>query len=291
MFAEPAIYFYFFYRWLVLPLAGSLFVNPANPEGSPMPFSVQYEEANVLIHEDEREVSIHDLSTLRRKEIVLEIVKVEQPVHFEEIVLRIRDAFQWSRAGDPSRNAVKDALDLAVESNQLTAEKRNQVRGGEKDEEDRDVFYSLSGGQSVTVRDRRKARSKTPLDVRRLPPAELREAIIHVVSNTSGVAKDRLVREIAGLLGKRVSDNFTAAVDEQIGTLVETGRLERRDGDCYAAIPLSDGRDSRTPTAGVATEPDTETKLLQAINNLNTAFEIVMSEQSSVKQLLAARGN
>jgi hypothetical protein len=71
-----------------------------------------------------------------------------------------------------------------------------------------------------------------------LPPAEIREALAEIVEVHLGVVRDEAVIEASRLFGiKATSPQLRRVVEEQMQLLLESGRLEERNGKLY--VPQS----------------------------------------------------
>ena len=62
---------------------------------------------------------LRDISAREMSEWVLQVVEVESPVHFEEVVRRIREAARLERAGDPIKRAIRKGIRAAVRETKL----------------------------------------------------------------------------------------------------------------------------------------------------------------------------
>jgi hypothetical protein len=106
-----------------------------------------------------------------------QVVAIEGPVHIDEVICRIRDAWGLKRAGGRIQDAVERAVAVAIRQQRLV---------------DEDDFYSVPHGD-VVVRDRSEARSPTLRKPEMLPPAEIRLALLDIVASNFGATDDQLV--------------------------------------------------------------------------------------------------
>ena len=103
---------------------------------------------------------IHEVSPAELAPVVLKIIKVEGPIHGEEIARRVTQLWGLRRTGKRIRDAVAQAIRSAARSS-----------GVQHDGE----FYSLSSQPEVLVRDRGDVAVATLRCPEMLPPAEVRE--------------------------------------------------------------------------------------------------------------------
>ena len=104
---------------------------------------------------------IHEVSPAELAPVVLKIIKVEGPIHGEEIARRVTQLWGLRRTGKRIRDAVAQAIRSAARSS-----------GVQHDGE----FYSLSSQPEVLVRDRGDVAVATLRRPEMLPPAEVRKS-------------------------------------------------------------------------------------------------------------------
>jgi hypothetical protein len=161
----------------------------------------------------------HELPLPRRMDIVARVVKVEGPVHEEEVARRVASLAGRSRAGARIAAAVQEALDEAVHIGQL-------VRDGR--------FVAPAEQDRVPVRDRSNVRAAGLRDVEMLPPAEVRAALLHVVEHYYGAAVDEAVVKVARLLGFKITGpHVRDAISTALSALLAQGQIEQRDERLY----------------------------------------------------------
>lgn len=175
--------------------------------------SEPYVEA-VLIKPSHLPNEIHQCPTGALSQMAEQVVALESPVHFDEIVARIRDAWGVGRAGGRIRDCVQQALDIS--------EKQGRVLevGG---------FYSQPGSD-IVVRDRSGAASPTLRKPEMFPPAEIEGALIGVVSRNFGATEDQAVQAVARAFGvKSTSAQLKDVITDVLEQGLEKGVLVRRD--------------------------------------------------------------
>ena len=137
------------------------------------------------------------------------VVKIESPVHLEEVTRRIATAV-GVKIGNPIRNKVKTAARQATRSGSV------QIRG--------EFLYWIEQ-EAITVRDRRglpDASRKLEL----IAPEEIEIAIKQVVSDAFGIDRDELTRRVCWLFGfKPASAKMRQEVEKAVERLIEEGQL------------------------------------------------------------------
>ena len=176
---------------------------PDPPQETP-----QYELAEPIIFTNG--LDLYAVSPFVMANWIQGIVKIESPVHLDEVARRIATAVGTSRIGNRIRNKVKTAAMQATRSGGV------QIRG--------EFLYWTEQGE-VTVRDR----SELPNASRKLEliaPEEIEVAIKQIVSDTCGIERADLAREVCRLFGFRsVSGDMRRGVDRVIKELIEDGQL------------------------------------------------------------------
>jgi very-short-patch-repair endonuclease len=156
---------------------------------------------------------LHEISTTRMAAYVVGVVQAEGPVHEQEIVTRIRDAFGLARAGIRVREAVQDGIDVA----RMTG----KIIGG--------PFYALPEAP-VVVRDRSQVSSPGLRRPDMLPDEEIEAAFLTVIAANYGAPPDPLFTAVARLFGfAATSSVMKERLDEVLTATLSKGRLQRRD--------------------------------------------------------------
>jgi len=145
----------------------------------------------------------------------LQVITSEGPVHFEEIVRRIREAAGVGRAGNRIQGAIEQAL------HELRQEAKVEFRDG---------FYWLPGLTRPTVRSREGFLSQNKrLDL--IAPAEIDEAILWVAGKALGISEADASAEALRVLGfSRITADRQDEVVERVRGLVERGELRVEGG-------------------------------------------------------------
>ena len=158
----------------------------------------------------------HTFTVATLAERVVNIVKVEQPVHFETIVERLRSIMDIARAGARLRARIGAALDLAISSGAI--------------ERDGD-FLRLTEQSATSVRPRRDPKRR----IHHVADAELDAGLLLVTQQVYGATPPDLVRETARQFGwRRTGSDISMKLNERIERLVDNGQLLRQ-GDTLIA--------------------------------------------------------
>ena len=138
------------------------------------------------------------------------IVKIESPVHIDEIARRIVTAVGVSQIGNRIRKKVKTAARQAAQSGSV------HIREG---------FLYWTKQEDITVRDRRGLPG-TSRKLELIAPEEIEVAIKQVVSAAFGIDRDELARETCWLFGfKPASAKMRQEVNRVVEGLIEEGQL------------------------------------------------------------------
>lgn len=142
-------------------------------------------------------------------------MRIEGPVHTDEVVSRVRDAWGVKRAGSRIQDAVERAIDVAVRQNSVV----------------RDGAWLAIASAPVVPRDRSQVCSLALRRAEYLPEAELAEAIVIVVARNFGANRDQVIERVARAMGIRA---ISASVRERVAAVVEqavaSGRLVNEEG-------------------------------------------------------------
>lgn len=180
---------------------------------APEPAPVAYVEANIS-RPSHLSCELHEAPTGILTQLAEQVVAIEGPVHIDEIINRIRDAWSLKRAGGRIQEVVERAVLIAVRQNRLMEE---------------DWFYSVPHGE-VVVRDRSAARSPTLRKPNMLPPAEIRVAILEIIGRNFGATEEQVVQAAARAFGfKSTSAQLRQTLIEVLEAMLKKQELTRRD--------------------------------------------------------------
>jgi very-short-patch-repair endonuclease len=183
-------------------------LDPAEAEA----LSVPYVEAAFDVP---RATPPHELTTKRMADLLFRIVRIEGPIHEDEIAARVRDLWGLGRAGA----RVQDSVARGIHA--LLVSQRCQREDG----------CLLLPETVIRVRNRGAVRSASLRKFELLPPQELRVAIENVVTAHHGASAREIERTVTRMLGfKATSAGLRQAVSRQIHVLQKGGRLVEQDG-------------------------------------------------------------
>lgn len=154
---------------------------------------------------------IHEKHPSELAKAVAQIVKVEGPVHFSEVVKRIRVAWGLKKAGKRIQDAVLSAVVYAKQNGDVTSK-------GDF------LFYNGNAGSKVKVR-RRCGDPPARIDL--ICDDEIAEAVKIVINRQFATPRDELVKQTSRLLGFKATRGGTASrIDKVVNWLLESGELE-----------------------------------------------------------------
>ncbi|RST83126.1 DUF3320 domain-containing protein, partial [Aquibium carbonis] len=147
--------------------------------------------------------------------LVEQVVAVEAPVHLDEVVCRIRDAWGLQRAGGRIQEAVERGVIITMSRGSVT-------RKG-------DFFFKP--GATVTLRDRSQVASLGLRKPELIAMEEIAEGAIEVVRSNLGATEDEIVARVSRMLGfKATSAQLRIAIVAAISKLIEDNVFKKRDG-------------------------------------------------------------
>ena len=168
----------------------------------------RYELAELLISTGG--LYLHEVPSHKMANWIQDVVKIESPVHLDEVERRIATAVGVSRIGNRIQNTVKTAARQAARSDSV------EIKG---------KFLYWTEQEEITVRDR----SELPSTSRKLDliaPEEIEAAIKQIISDAFGIEREELAREVCKLFGFRsVSGDMRQGVGKVIEGLIEEGQL------------------------------------------------------------------
>ncbi len=178
------------------------------------PERVLYQEAAFAVP-DAGIFELHEapLETVARH--VVRIVKIEGPIHLDEVGRRLSRLWGYKRAGSRIRSTVERAATVALRDGSL---RYSGTSAGK--------FLLPYEGRAVRVRDRSDVSSSTLRKVDMLPPREVQAAIVQAVERNVGITERDCAVEVARALGfKSTSADMRRCVSENARQLVSEGKL------------------------------------------------------------------
>lgn len=174
---------------------------------------------------------LHETPTGLLTAMAEEVVGVEGPVHIDEIINRIRDAWGLKRAGGRIQTAVEQAVKVAVRQNRLVEE---------------DDFYWRPSTEPV-VRDRSCAASPTLRKPEMLPPSEIRMALVDLVAQNFGATEEQAVQASSRAFGfKSTSSQLRELILDELKLALQDGILAKQDS-LIGLGPNAPVREKRSP--------------------------------------------
>lgn len=158
---------------------------------------------------------LHETPTGILTALVEETVRIEGPVHIDEVIDRIRDAWGLKRAGGRVQQAVETAIDVAVRTGRIE-------RGAD--------FLALPDAP-VRVRDRSATASASLRRADRLPPEEIAAAVLQIVRLNFGATREQAVQAAARAFGiKATSAVMRNVLEAEVDRMVKHGTLTAQAG-------------------------------------------------------------
>ena len=188
------------------PLVASAPTGPDGPPASSVvaPLFDEYRQYEGRARKgDLLNVTLIELSAL-----VQEVITVEQPVHIDTIIDRVRAAYGATRGGKRIRERVEQAIE--------------RILNHPRDSTRHFLVHTQSASQ---LRPRRDA--KRPID--RVAPSEVDEGLLVVAKASYGIEQADLIRETARQFGwRRTGQGIDGSLSDGIQRLLEAGRLSLR---------------------------------------------------------------
>ncbi|ROP81072.1 AAA domain-containing protein [Stella humosa] len=179
-----------------------------SPATAPPPVPDAYVEAVVARADGDHE--LHETPTGLLAELVVQMAAIEGPVHVDEVVVRLRQAWGLQRAGQRIQQAVERAVAAALADGRIVADGR---------------FLSAPGAPA-RVRDRGAVQSLSLRRLDMLPPAEIRQAILETVHTNLGADRDEIAQAVSRRLGFRMtSPQLRECIGFQVDVLAGQGDL------------------------------------------------------------------
>ena len=200
----------------VAPPENDIHEEEEDPEPEPVvpekpPLIEKYKLAELVISTDGYDLHAVPSSTMANW--IRRVVEIESPVHLDEVARRIATAVGVSRIGNRIQTAIKTAARQAARSESI------EPKG--------DFLYWAKQGQ-VTVRDRDGLPSASR-KLELIAPEEIEMAIKLVVSNTLGMERSGLAREVCKLFGfKAVSEGMRREVEAVVDGMIALKKLTEK---------------------------------------------------------------
>ena len=180
--------------------------------GETATWTVPYVEADFEVPNG---TAIHETPLAELVRIVTRVVEIEGPIHRDEIARRITSLWGLQRTGGRIVETIGKAINLGLQAGTL------KVHTG---------FISLAGQGHVSVRDRSVVASASLKKPEMIPPAEIRQAILHLVATHVGLGREEATVLVARTLGfKSTSSKLRNVIERTLQGMTQQGMVEVRD--------------------------------------------------------------
>ncbi len=163
---------------------------------------------------------LHEVPPGRLARWIAQVVQLESPVHFEEVILRIRKAARVGRAGSRIRAQMRLGATVGARRGLFMMDERD--------------FLWRPGHEAVEVRRRDGDLPSSLRDPARIAPEEIETALVHAVRVSYGIRPADAAAEAIRLFGFRRSGpkivrRFRQVLDDLVkqGTILREGSLLR----------------------------------------------------------------
>lgn len=173
-----------------------------------------YQQA--LVTSNYRPLNITEVPKGELLRLIDEVVKVESPIHTDELVQRVSRALHFERASKTVRVAILDAVTYLS-----TVKKRD------------DFVYSAQ--QTTFIMRDRSVLATESRQSRFIAPEEIREGVLNIVQASLGdVTLSDLIKEVRTGLGfARTTKDMEQVIITQIRWLVEAKNLQEKEPDIF----------------------------------------------------------
>lgn len=155
----------------------------------------RYRRAQLTVRNN---IEPHEVPINQLKDLVVQIVQSEGPIHTEEVARRLSSAFGKTRTGNRIMQATERALKQARRSEEIQSEGL--------------FWFTPAQAVDIPVRDR-SDETGTTVKATFLPPMEIRATAVLIKRENGQMTQEEMVRAIAHLLGfKRVGPDLQTAI-------------------------------------------------------------------------------
>ncbi|WP_145537123.1 DUF3320 domain-containing protein [Yersinia alsatica] len=171
--------------------------------------SNEYVEASPIKHSS---YELHDTPVGILADLVEQIVVIESPVHFSEVVTRLRTSWGLQRSGARIEAAVEQAVSVACSKGNIV----------------REESFLSNPSSSPILRNRQSVRSTGIRKPEMIAPQEIASGIRQIIKNNLGATDDELVITVSRMLGfKSTSSTLRKVITDVIEALMLDGTLRR----------------------------------------------------------------
>ena len=184
--------------------------QPRTPERRSTPYVVSTPRIPAL------RMPLHEVSLSRLADWISDVVRVESPIHRQEVVTRIRTAARVGRAGSRIRQCMEQAIRYGTRRGMF---------------ERRGDYLWRTGHRTLEVRSRDGSLPDTAKALRKvdmIAPEEIGQALYHAVKDSFGISEDEAIAEACRLFGfRRTGARITSRVRQVLHKEISQGRLNR----------------------------------------------------------------
>ena len=179
--------------------------------------TVPYKEAHFSISSTQ---DLHEVTPQQLAAVVVKIVRIEGPIHQDEVARRTATLWGKKRAGGRIADCVEAALGEAAALGQV------QQDG---------LFFSPPDQTVVPIRDRTDVNAINLRKAEYLPPVEIRAALRAIVQRHFGIDVEDALIEASRLFGiKSMRAQLKAVMSDQLQDLLKRHEIELRNERLYA---------------------------------------------------------
>ena len=153
--------------------------------------------------------------------VILGVLELEGPIHRDEVARRVAILCGQERTGQRVVRMVEDALDVAT------------ARGDAVAEGD---FFNAGSQSEIRIRNRGSVPFPNLRKPEYLPPAEVRAAVIRLVTEHVGPTRNEVITTTARLLlgFTKTSYRLRELIERELQQVIDSGLAIERDGRLYA---------------------------------------------------------
>jgi very-short-patch-repair endonuclease len=145
--------------------------------------------------------------------MVHQVVKIEGPLHVDEVAVRLRQAFGLKRTGTRIQAVAERCIKALLDSKSIIQQ----------------ANFLLTSETKIVIRDRSGVQSDALKKPEMLPPQEIDTAIKATVQGNFGASADEIVQTVARLFGfKATSSTLRETILERINSLLTQAALEQQ---------------------------------------------------------------
>jgi very-short-patch-repair endonuclease len=191
------------------------------PDAETVPWAIPYVEADFEVP---NATAIHEAPLTELVRIVARVVEIEAPIHRDEIARRITTLWGLQRTTGRIVQTIARAIDSGFKASLL------KIHGD---------FLARAGQAQVQVRDRSEVTSANLRKPEMIPPAEIRQSILHLVVDHVGLGREESTIMVARTLGFRAtSSKLREQVEKTLQGMIQQGAVEVRDDKLFPAPGL-----------------------------------------------------